>query len=204
MVRHARYVYLLSRSPDKQVSILTGNYRWRQLEIQYHMYPMKRKESITYSTEEEKGSYPYCDRGRICDTPLDGHVANGASFNPRKVRRRGVAGRSRAIEPTAREGLRSIRCTGSKMLKLEEDEPRHLMAMSRRWRREKQRLTARECTIDVTITRITTNWARDQANDIAVSQLWLERYVSQCSPPCVPHAACRDYYRRSNAEALGS
>lgn len=106
VVRHACYAYLLSRSQDEQAAITYG--KLHVASAQNTMSPTshgRRGETITYSTEEKKGSYPYCDRGRICDAPLDGHDAKEASFHPRKVRRRGVAGRSRALGMIAKEGL---------------------------------------------------------------------------------------------------
>lgn len=58
---------------------------------------IKRREGITYSTEKDKGSYPYCDRRRICDSSLDGHLEKDASFGPRKFKRLGVTWRSRPL-----------------------------------------------------------------------------------------------------------
>lgn len=67
---------------------------------------------ITYSTEKGNGSYPYCDRRRIGDSSLDGHLEHDAGSAPRNVRR--VTKRSRPLLSSNQRGVEEMRIGATK------------------------------------------------------------------------------------------
>lgn len=75
----------------------------------------RESEGITYSTEKGNGSYPYCDRRRIGDSSLDGHLEQDASSAPRKVRR--VTEGSRPLLSSNQRGVEEIRIRAAKQEK---------------------------------------------------------------------------------------
>lgn len=92
---------------------LTGNYAGRQLTLHTSGH---KSEASTYSTEKGNGPYPYCDRRRIGDGSLDGHLEQDASSAPRNVRR--VTERSRPLLRSSNQrGVEEMRIRAAKQEK---------------------------------------------------------------------------------------
>lgn len=107
-------VYLLSRPPHKQRQtyrkLCRASASSQRIQASGH-----ESEGITYSTEKGNGPYPYCDRRRIGDSSLDGHLEQDASSAPRNVRR--VTERSRPLLSSNQRGVEEMRIRAAKQEK---------------------------------------------------------------------------------------